>query len=313
MSEASNAFAAGVDVYAVLGVARDSTQDEIKTAYRAAAARTHPDKVAASRRAAATEEFKRLSQAHEVLSDPELREEYDLYARHFKLGTDGDYLSGAVYEELASSILNLGGAAPAAVDAMRRVFGPVYFAPGRWARSASRTLWPAPDAETSRARRPADTAARVIFATLGDVAHGSRIEVLDGGKIRVVTLPLGVLHNTRVAIGPDTWVIRVEPQRGLQRGGSGGSVPDTTPADVVTDIPVEPGKSRGRQGSVIDVYGGKHMWRYDAELPIARTVRFPGFGLPRLGVARATSPRGSVQHYGDHIVRFVPRMPRAIK
>lgn len=56
------------------------SQREVKVAFRKAAMRTHPDKVDASdekARSRASERFKRLQQAYDVLKDPELRRRYD--------------------------------------------------------------------------------------------------------------------------------------------------------------------------------------------------------------------------------------------
>lgn len=62
------------DFYAVLGVFRDATQEEIKHAYLEAAQRLHPDKNVA---AGETELFLEIQQAYEVLSNPKRRNQYD--------------------------------------------------------------------------------------------------------------------------------------------------------------------------------------------------------------------------------------------
>ena len=66
------------DYYEVLGVARDTTQEEIKKAYRRKAKELHPDKNPKARRKA-EEEFRRVAEAYEVLSDPDKRAQYDRY------------------------------------------------------------------------------------------------------------------------------------------------------------------------------------------------------------------------------------------
>jgi molecular chaperone DnaJ len=63
------------DYYEMLGVARGSTPDEIKKAYRRLARTLHPD---VNPDPEAQEQFKALTTAYEVLSDPQKREMYDL-------------------------------------------------------------------------------------------------------------------------------------------------------------------------------------------------------------------------------------------
>ena len=62
------------DYYADLGVARDATAEDIKRAYRKSARRYHPD---VNPGPEAEEQFKKLSQAYDVLSDPDKRQAYD--------------------------------------------------------------------------------------------------------------------------------------------------------------------------------------------------------------------------------------------
>lgn len=61
--------------YEILGVARDASQDEIRKAYRKLAKALHPDLNPGD--AAAEARFKEVTQAHQLLSDPERRGRYD--------------------------------------------------------------------------------------------------------------------------------------------------------------------------------------------------------------------------------------------
>ncbi|MGR0320402.1 molecular chaperone DnaJ [Agromyces sp. ZXT2-3] len=63
------------DHYEVLGVARDASPDEIKKAYRRLARELHPD---VNPGAEASERFKEVTHAYDVLSDPKQRQQYDL-------------------------------------------------------------------------------------------------------------------------------------------------------------------------------------------------------------------------------------------
>jgi len=63
------------DYYATLGVAKKATPEEIKKAYRKLARKYHPDRNPDDKDAEAR--FKEISQAHDVLGDPEKRKQYD--------------------------------------------------------------------------------------------------------------------------------------------------------------------------------------------------------------------------------------------
>mmetsp|Transcript_26194 Transcript_26194/g.36090 ORF Transcript_26194/g.36090 Transcript_26194/m.36090 type:complete len:299 (+) Transcript_26194:141-1037(+) len=65
------------DFYDVLGVGRNAQEDEIRKAYRKLAIKWHPDKNP-NNQAEATEMFKLVAEAYEVLSDPGKRRQYDL-------------------------------------------------------------------------------------------------------------------------------------------------------------------------------------------------------------------------------------------
>jgi len=70
------------DYYKTLGVSRSASQEEIKKAYRQLAVKFHPDKNKGDKKA--EERFKEISEAYEVLKDPEKRKKYD------RLGADWD-------------------------------------------------------------------------------------------------------------------------------------------------------------------------------------------------------------------------------
>ncbi|MCX6816968.1 MAG: J domain-containing protein [Candidatus Beckwithbacteria bacterium] len=64
------------DFYEVLGVSKTASAAELKKAYRQLALKYHPDR---NKSADATEKFKEISEAYEVLSNPEKRSTYDQY------------------------------------------------------------------------------------------------------------------------------------------------------------------------------------------------------------------------------------------
>ena len=73
------------DYYATLGVERGATEDDIKKAYRKLARKYHPD---VSKEADAEARFKEISEAAEVLRDPERRAAYDQMGSQYQAGQD---------------------------------------------------------------------------------------------------------------------------------------------------------------------------------------------------------------------------------
>jgi molecular chaperone DnaJ len=77
------------DYYEVLGVSRSASEDDVKKAYRKLALRYHPDRNPEDRHEA-EERFKEISEAYQVLSDPERRSLYDRFGHAaFQQGAPG--------------------------------------------------------------------------------------------------------------------------------------------------------------------------------------------------------------------------------
>jgi molecular chaperone DnaJ len=74
------------DYYQILGVSEAASADEIKKAYRRLAKQYHPDTNSGNKQA--EEQFKNISEAHEVLSNPKKRQQYD-QMRKFGAGGSG--------------------------------------------------------------------------------------------------------------------------------------------------------------------------------------------------------------------------------
>jgi len=115
------------DYYEVLGVSRNASSDEIKKAFRKLALKYHPDR---NNSPEATEKFKEIGEAYEVLSDPEKRRIYDQF------GHEG--LKGANFVDFSSIRLD---------DLMNSIFGgfggfgdifDTFFGGGRRSRSSRR-------------------------------------------------------------------------------------------------------------------------------------------------------------------------------
>ena len=66
---------ANKDYYAVLGLEKGASDDEIKRAFRKLAIKYHPDKNQGNKEA--EEKFKDINEAYQILSDPEKKARYD--------------------------------------------------------------------------------------------------------------------------------------------------------------------------------------------------------------------------------------------
>jgi len=71
-----------IDYYKVLGVNKNATADEIKSAYRKLARKHHPDLNPNDKEA--NKKFQHINEANEVLSDPEKRKKYDQYGKDWQ-------------------------------------------------------------------------------------------------------------------------------------------------------------------------------------------------------------------------------------
>ncbi|MGH9683628.1 MAG: molecular chaperone DnaJ [Candidatus Acidiferrales bacterium] len=98
-----------LDYYEVLGVAREASSDQIKSAYRKAALKWHPDRNPDKQDA--EHHFRQASEAYSVLSDPQKRTIYDRFG-HAGLGNRGFDATGfnsSIFEEFQDILGDLLG------------------------------------------------------------------------------------------------------------------------------------------------------------------------------------------------------------
>jgi len=114
----SNTRVSKSDYYEVLGVSREASDQELKSAYRKQALKHHPDRNPGNH--AAEEKFKEASEAYQVLSDADKRAAYDRYG-HAGLNGQGSGFGagpfaggvdiGDIFGDLFGEMFNVGGGA----------------------------------------------------------------------------------------------------------------------------------------------------------------------------------------------------------
>ncbi|QNN83246.1 DnaJ domain-containing protein [Brachybacterium sp. Z12] len=202
------------DFYAVLGVSKDASAQDIKKAYRTQARKHHPDHHPDNPKA--EEKFKEIGEAYSVLTDDEQRQQYDAIramgsgGARFSAGQGGP--GGAGFEDVFSSMFGGGGhpgARPAPggganpdIDDLLKMFGgqaggfggggPAGFAPNRAPAKGS------------------DTSARTRIS-FRDAALGTDLRLTVDGRTVTTRIPAGVHDGQKIRL------------RGKGRPGPGGA------------------------------------------------------------------------------------------
>jgi len=109
------------DYYKTLGVGKNASDEEIKKAYRKLARQYHPDRNPGDKKA--EERFKEISQAHDVLSDPEKRKSYDRGQGPLGGFATGNFDPGAMAGGFGDILSNLFGGGAGAGTAGRTTGG----------------------------------------------------------------------------------------------------------------------------------------------------------------------------------------------
>jgi DnaJ-class molecular chaperone len=253
-----------MDPYRTLNVPRSADRAAIKQAYRKLAKILHPDRNPGSQRA--EQRFKEVSQAYDLLSDPEKRAKYDRgeidadgRPRHTFRGFDfaGDPQSAAetIFGRMFGGAFGRGFG-----EANRTARGEFRFDDLR--REAAR----AASAGARRAKRGADRRYRVEVDFVTAARGGKQRLDLGGGRPVEVTVPAGAEHGS---------VLRLKGQ----------GAPGDAPGDALVEIAIRPHPVFTRKGHDVHV-----------ELPISVPEAVLGASVPVPtidGPVRITVPAGS--------------------
>jgi curved DNA-binding protein len=308
------------DYFKVLGVERGTDADGIKRAFRKLARQYHPDVNPDD--ASAEARFKEISEAYEVLSDPEKRRRYEQFGQYWNQmgggggapGVDVDFGRYGNFDDFINDLLGRfgGGAAAGAPGGFGFGSGfpggfPSGFGGGGAERSTQVQLdaeamisLPVADAFRGCERTLAVNEERVQVRIPAGVKDGSRLRLKGKGNLQPGTGRRGDLYLTLKLQAHPVWrldgdQLRAELPLSLDELALGGEVRVATPDGEAT-IQVPPGMTLGRslrlKGKGWPVKDGR------GDLLFTPTLRLPDSLSPRerdlleqLRQARSVDPR----------------------
>jgi DnaJ-class molecular chaperone len=269
------------DFYALLGVSRSATADELKKAYRKLAMQYHPDKNPGDKKA--EEKFKEISEAYDTLSDVKKREVYDQFGHAGSQGFGGG--QGSYGGGFGGFGAGGGAGSQSGADPFQDIFGDVFG-----------DIFGQRGGPQARPRRPAKgTDLRYTLSiSFEEAALGCEKAISfvrqrsgkdDSAKLSV-SVPAGVKEGQRLKLsgegdagsagGPgDLYVIVNIQDHPLFRRQENN--------DVTLDLPI--GYTDAILGTNVEVptLTGKAMIRIPPGTHSGQTFRLKGKGFPKLG------------------------------
>lgn len=261
------------DYYEALGVSRDASEDEIRSAYRALARRHHPD---VNKDPEAGDRFREISEAYEVLRDPEKRSRYDRLGANWKAGDDVSHAAGDGFSGFGNGFG--GGFGDVQVE-----FGGGEFSDFFEGLFGSRRRGGGPSARGGFSLRGGDTEA-TLELSLEEAARGGRQRIaLADGRDYEVNVPAGVRDGQRIRLagegsagvggGPpgDMFLrVRIKPHPHFRVDGR----------DLYTDLRVAPWEAALGATVQVPTLDGTARVRVPAGSSSGRRLRIRGEGLP---------------------------------
>ena len=272
-------MAADQDFYQILGVPREASQDDIQRAYRRLARTLHPD---VNKDPAAEERFKDVSEAYDVLSDPQTRRRYDAFGPDFRqVPEDVDAESWRRAQAGARATAGAGGRAGRGgfgfgtseeID-LEDLLGGLFGGRAR----AGRGWGPIPGADQTAE----------IEISIEEAYHGARKTVSlagpEGTRNLQVTIPAGVTDGQRIRLsgqggrgsdgarpGDLYLVVRIAPHRSYRLEGR----------DLHADLRLAPWEAALGTSVALPTPGGEAKVKVPPGTSSGRRLRLRGRGLP---------------------------------
>jgi len=262
------------DYYETLGVARSADSDTIQREYRKLARKWHPD---VNKSPEAEEKFKQISEAYDVLSNPDLRSRYDTFGEDFrKVPDDVDPAAWAAAQRGRRSRPGPGGPSgfggypdPSSMDDL---FGNLF---GGGGQSGPR---PGPDQEVE------------IELSIRDAYRGGKHKISltgsAGPRNYTVNVPAGVIEGQRIRLAGQG-----APGR---QGGPAGDLYlivhlrlDRTfkvkGRTVIVELPVAPWEAVLGATVAVETPDGDAKVKVPPGTSSGKVLRLRGLGMPRAG------------------------------
>ena len=277
-------MAANRDFYEILGVSKTASQEEIQRAYRKLARTYHPD---INKDPAAEERFKEISEAYDVLSDPEMRRRYDAFGADFRQIPD-DVDPAAWARAQAGARAGRAGRAGG-----RRTTGGVQFDTGAaedidlgdlfeelFGRRTGQPWGPVPGADQEAE----------VELTVEEAYRGGRRSITisgrSGTRTLTVNIPAGATEGRRIRLrgqgghgsdgappGDLYLVVRIAPHPRYRVEGR----------DIHIDLPVTPWEAALGLTVAIETPAGEAKVKVPPGTSSGRRLRLRGRGLPNPG------------------------------
>lgn len=254
------------DYYKVLGLSRSASADEIKKAYRRLAREFHPDKNADKN---AEDRFKDVSEAYEVLSDPDKRRAYDALGANWKHG--GGFTPPPGWTGGYAGARGA-GADPGFSDFFSTLFGDAGAGGGGFRFEGE------PDPFRGRARGASAPARARIQISLEDSHTGATRQVsLSDGRTLNVRVPKGITQGQSIRLAQQG------PRGGdlmLEVGFAAHPVFAVDGRDIACTVNVAPWEAALGGRIPVPTLGGTVELNVPAGAQGGRKFRLKGRGLP---------------------------------
>ncbi|HEY9735388.1 MAG TPA: DnaJ C-terminal domain-containing protein [Trichocoleus sp.] len=295
------------DYYALLGVSRSASADDIKRSFRKLARQYHPDVNPGDK--AAEARFKEISEAYEVLSDPDKRQKYDQFGRYWQqAGRAGGAYTGGAPGDFGGFDFSNYGSFDEFINELLGRFNTGYAGTGPGSANRTYSYRTAPGSSgfgtgfgTEGAAGSFDQEASLSLS-LSEAFHGARKRLRIGSEEVEVRIPPGAKQGSKVRLrgkgqmnpytqqrGDIYLVVELQPHPFFKFEG------DT----LTCEVPIAPDEAVLGGKLEVPTPDGSVTMNLPAGVKSGQSLRLRGKGWP--------SPKGE---RGDQLVRVVITPPK---